>query len=59
MVKTRNVQKLKQDIEKILECCLVYTLGNLFMLDLFSILYAISKLDPGNDYLEDKGYESN
>ena len=29
------------------------------MLDLFSILYAISKLDPGNDYLEDKGYESN
>ena len=47
------LQKLKQVVEKIVGCRLVYTLGNIYMLDLFSILYIVSNLDPGNDHLED------
>lgn len=29
------------------------------MLDLFSILYISSNLDPGNDHRKDEDYESN
>ena len=53
------LQKLKHVIEKILGCRLVYTLGNLFMVLLFLILYMANNLDPGNNHLEDEDYESN